>query len=183
MIGFRKEINREQNLEVIPRGNGDGTVDLLLEAWDGLGPVVLAQWPLPTASFGGSSIPEPGDIIRVRWTQVYADCAQVRASYFDASAGTWAVDAITGVYDVSNVNGVDFNDGFHAASSVTIDSPYYSIRRYQVGTLATYPGAECGVTRPRRRWPSPRLVPPAASRSPHTRRARGRRRRRRRRSA
>jgi hypothetical protein len=146
MIGFRKEVNREQNLEVIPRGNGDGTVDLLVEAWDGLGPVVLAQWPLPTASFGGSSIPEPGDVIRVRWTQVTPTALEVRASYFDASAGAWAVDAIAGVYDVGNVNGVNFNDGFHGASSVTIDSQFYSIRRYHVGTPATYPGAACSVT-------------------------------------
>ena len=159
MIGFRKEINREQNLEVIPRGNGDGTVDLLVEVWDGLGPVVLEQWPLPTASFGGSSIPEPGDIIRVRWTQANANALEVRASYFDASAGTWTVDAIAGVYNVSNVNGVDFNDGFHGASSVTIDSPFYSIRRYQVGTLATYPGAECSVTSS----PTSVLVPAAGA--------------------
>jgi hypothetical protein len=140
MIGFRKEINREQNLEVIPRGNGNGTVDLLLEAWDGSGPTVLASWPLPVASFGGSSIPEPGDIIRARWAQSTPSALEIRASYFDASAGQWFEDVIAGVYDLAAVNGVNFNDGFHTASSITIDSPYYSIRRFHAGTPATYPG-------------------------------------------
>ena len=141
MIGFRKEINREQNLEVIPIGNGDGTVDLVFEAWDGLGPTILARAPLPVASFGGSSIPEPGDIIRARWTQVTPTALDVRASYFDASAGTWAHDLIAGVYDISAISGVNFTDGFHLASSVTIDSPFYAIRRYHAGTPDTYPGA------------------------------------------
>jgi hypothetical protein len=140
MIGFRKEINREQNLEVIPIGNGDGTVDLVFEAWDGLGPTILARAPLPVASFGGSSIPEPGDIIRARWTQVTPTALDVRASYFDASAGTWAHDLIAGVYDISAISGVNFTDGFHTVSSVTIDSPFYAIRRYHVGTPDTYPG-------------------------------------------
>ena len=140
MVGFRKEINREQNLEVIPIGNGDGTVDLVFEAWDGIGPTILARTPLPVASFGGSAIPEPGDVIRARWAQVTATAIDVRASYYDASAGGWLPDILNGVFDIGAISGVDFNDGFHTMSSVTTDSPFYAIRRYHVGTLDTYPG-------------------------------------------
>ncbi len=144
MVGFRKEINREENLEVIPIGKGNGEVDLVLEAWIG-SPVILAHWPMPAASIGGGShIPESGDIIRARWEQVTQNDIRVRASYYDASTSTWHTDIIDYQFDGTQVGAsqfgeVNYNDGFHSASSVTIDSPSYSIQRFQVGTLATYP--------------------------------------------
>ena len=141
MVGFRKEINREENLEIIPIGRGDGNVDLVFEAWVG-NPVILARWPLPAAAAGGH-IPEPGDIIRVRWEEASPGQLNVRASYYDASAGRWYQDIINGTYDITRVsdgsNIVNYSDGFHTASSITIDSPLYAIRRYTVGTLETYP--------------------------------------------
>jgi hypothetical protein len=140
MVGFRKEINREENLEVIPIGDGSGGVKLTLEAWVNGGPQLIAQWPLPQASIGGNShIPEPGDIIRARWEQVSASDLRVKASYCDASAKTWHTDIIDTTFNVTGIDGINFTDGYHTASSVTIDSPFYSIRRYKVGTLATYP--------------------------------------------
>jgi hypothetical protein len=143
MVGFRKEINREENLEIIPIGKGDGTVVLVFEAWVGA-PIILAEWPLPAASIGGGShIPEPGDIIRARWEQINTTTLNVRASYYDASSDTWYEDSINWSGDVTAVSGdgktVDYTDGFHTASSVTIDSTQYAIRRFKVGTLETYP--------------------------------------------
>jgi hypothetical protein len=138
MVGFRKEINREQNLEVIPIGNGDGTVDLVLEAWVG-SPVILQRWPLPVAAIGGTQIPEPGDIVRARWEQLNAQTLGVRASYYDASAARWYTNIIDAQIDIGNIAGVEYTADFHTASSVTIDSPFYAIRRFKVGTLATYP--------------------------------------------
>jgi hypothetical protein len=142
MVGFRKEINREENLEIIPIGRGGGNVDLALEAWVG-NPVILATWQMPVASVGGTRIPEPGDIIRVRWEQASQSSLNVRASYYDASAGTWFVDVISGTYNMTAIsdgsNTVNFTDGYHTASSVTIDSPAYSIRRFTVGALQSYP--------------------------------------------
>ena len=145
MVGFRKEIIREENLEIIPIGQGNGNVSLAFEAWIG-SPVIKAVWQMPVATgIGGSSrIPEPSDIIRVRWEQVSTTDINVRASYFDASANTWYVNVINHTFDASNIPGggfgpVDYNDGYHTASSITIDSFYYSVRRYKVGTLDTYP--------------------------------------------
>ena len=146
MVGFRKEINREENMEVIPVGAGGGNVNLVFELWRGGGNVVLAQWPMPLASIGGSShIPEPGDIIRVRWEQMNATDLNVRASYYDASAAAWNNNIINHTFNASAIAGgefgtVNYNDGNHTASSVTIDSNSYSIRRFKVGVLATYPG-------------------------------------------
>ncbi len=145
MVGFRKEINREENLEVIPIGKGRGLVNLALEAWIG-NPIILAEWPLPKASIGDSHLPEPGDVIRVRWEQMDSGDLDVQVSYYDASAAVWHVHIIDRVFNLSNVSdsdestdNVNFADGFHTASSITIDSPQYSIRRYTVGTLTTYP--------------------------------------------
>ena len=143
MVGFRKEINREENLEVIPISRGGGAADLVLGAWVNGGPVELAKWALPAASISGRHILEPGDIIRARWEQVNSTQLNVRASYFDASANAWNKDVINITFNDAAIanNGVtvNFNDGYHKASSITIDSPFYSIRRFKVGTLATYP--------------------------------------------
>ncbi|MCL4869412.1 MAG: hypothetical protein KJ063_10610 [Anaerolineae bacterium] len=139
MIGFRKYISMEENLEIIPIGLGNGQVNLALEAWVNGGPIILAQWPLPLASIGGGShIPEVGDIIRARWEQIGTQL-NVRASYYDASSNLWYSDVINHTLNLSNIGGVNFDDGRHTASSVTTDSQYYAIRRYRVGTLATYP--------------------------------------------
>ncbi len=144
MVGFRKEINREQNLEVIPIGTGGGNVDLVLEAWNER-ELILARWPMPVASIGGTRIPEAGDVIRVRWEQTSSTTLGVRASYYDASAATWHTDVIATTLNPSSLHGVNFADGFHLASSITTDSPYYGIRRFKAGTLATYPsgGTSC----------------------------------------
>ncbi|MBI3243369.1 MAG: hypothetical protein HYZ49_13855 [Chloroflexi bacterium] len=146
MVGFRKEINREENLEIIPIGYGGGNVRLTFEAWVG-NPVILADWQMPLNAAGASRIPEPGDIIRTRWDQVTATDLNVRVSYYDASTATWHANIINITLDVTAINdsdpgtnAVDYTDGLHTASSVTIDSSVYSIRRFQVGTLGTYPG-------------------------------------------
>ncbi len=144
MVGFRKEIAVEENLEVIPIGDGNGGVRLVLEAWVNGGPVIMAEWPMPVASIGGTHVPEAGDIIRARWDQVQpAGSLHVRASYYDASSATWHNNVIDHTFNANGVsnNGVtvDFNDGNHKASSITIDSPAYSIRRFKAGTTATAP--------------------------------------------
>ncbi len=139
MVGFRKEINREENLEVIPIGQGGGKVNLAVEAWVNSGPVILAEWPMPQASIGGTSIPEPGDIIRARWEQINATDLNIRASFYDASAGKWYPDIINLTQNITNIGGVNLADGYHLASSITIDTPVYSIRYFRVGTLDSYP--------------------------------------------
>jgi hypothetical protein len=145
MVGFRKEINREENLEIIPIGYSGGNVQLAFEAWVG-NPVILAEWPMPLNA-DASRIPEPGDIIRVRWEQVSATDLNVRVSYYDASTSTWHSNVISMTLNVTNIDdsdpgtdAVNYTDGYHTASSVTIDSPMYSIRRFKVGTIDTYPG-------------------------------------------
>ncbi len=120
MVGFRKEINREENLEVIPIGRGGGAVDLVLEAWVNGGPVGLGQWGMPLASIGGSHIPEPGDIIRARWEQINASQLNVKASFFDASANKWYTNVIDVTINNTNIDGINFTDGYHQASSITI---------------------------------------------------------------
>lgn len=140
MIGFRKEINREENLEVIPIADSSGVFNLALEAWVGGAPQILAQWRLPNAQAApGRNMPEPGDIIRARWEQSGSTQIRVRASFYDASAGVWFKDIIDRTFAATNIGGVNFLDGYHEASSITIDSPFYAIRRYKVGVLSTYP--------------------------------------------
>jgi len=140
MIGFRKEIAREENLEIIPIGQGNSQVNLVFQAWVNGGPVPFAQWLMPLASIGGGSrIPEPGDIIRARWQEVGNGSLNVRASFYDASTATWYVDIINHTIDLTNIGGINFTDGWHTASSITIDTQFYSIRRYTVGAVETYP--------------------------------------------
>ena len=96
---------------------------------------------------------------------------EVRASYYDASAARWYDDVINRHASTSSsLHGVNFNDGFHLASSITSDSEYYGIRRFRVGTLATY-GQELPV-------PCPATLSPSSA-SVGGRRWRGHRRRRR----
>ncbi|MBK9049970.1 MAG: hypothetical protein IPL78_03320 [Chloroflexi bacterium] len=140
MIGFRKDIAAEENLEIIPIGQGNGQVNLVFQGWVNGGPVPFAQWPMPLASIGGGSqIPEPGDIIRARWQEVGNGLLNVRASFYDVSAAIWYVDIINHTIDLTNIDGINFADGWHTASSITIDTQFYSIRRYTVGTVETYP--------------------------------------------
>jgi len=148
LVGFHKEINREQNLEVSPI-LVNNSANLVYDAWTG-NATVLASWPLPKATLlsDGRNIPEPGDIIRIRWEQVGTTSINLRVSFYDASTSTWFKDVINDTHDLSNVpsqdsslpGSVNFLDGNHLASSITIDTPYYSIRKYTVGTLDTYPG-------------------------------------------
>lgn len=139
MIGFRKDVNREENLEIIPWTDADGTTHLILEAWVEGGPLILARWRMPdAAAVPGQNFQEPGDIVRARWEEVSATEINVRASYYDASAEVWFEDVIDYTLDASDVNGVNYFDGYHTESSITVDSPYFSIRRYVVGTLDTY---------------------------------------------
>jgi hypothetical protein len=141
MVGFRKEVNREENLEIIPWADAGGTFYLVFEAWVPNGPIILAQWRLPNAAATPSkNMPEPGDIIRARWEGVSSTQLRVMASYYDASSNAWFPNVIDHTFAATDMNGVNFFDGYHTASSITIDSIYYSIRRYKVGTLATYPG-------------------------------------------
>lgn len=138
MIGFRKDVNREENMEVIPYADGTGTFFLVFEAWVG-SPVMLANWPMPYAAADPNrNVPEPGDIIRARWQATGATQLNVRASYYDASSNFWYTDVINWTGDASNISGINYFDGYHTASSITIDSIFYSIRRYKVGTLASY---------------------------------------------
>lgn len=140
MIGFRKEINREENLEVIPVADNRGVFSLVFEAWADGGPVEMAKWRMPDAEAApGQNMPEPGDIVRARWEQIGSAQLNVRASYYDVSAETWYTDIINHTFTATNVSGVNFLDGYHEAASITIDSTFYSIRRFTVGTLATYP--------------------------------------------
>jgi hypothetical protein len=156
MIGFRKEINREENLEIIPIGNGNGTVDLVFEAWIG-NPIILARWPLPAATgVANSQIPEAGDIIRTRWEQLNASDLHVQAWYFDASTNLWwnAIDTTVNVTAISDGSKtVNYTDGFHSASSITIDSTQYSIRRFVAGELASFVAPGTLIT------PSPTALP------------------------
>jgi hypothetical protein len=153
MIGFYKEVNREENLEIIPHADASGTFHLFFEAWlggEGL-PVVFAHWRIPNAAAApGRNMLERGDIIRARWEIASATDLRVRASYYDASASVWFNDIIDHTFDATNVsNGeaqVNYFDGYHTASSITIDSPYYSIRRFKVGTLASSPMPVSGPT-------------------------------------
>jgi hypothetical protein len=149
LVGMHKELNREENLEVAPVIK-NGSVTLLYDAWVGSA-VEFATWTLPAATTVSGrqirNIPEPGDIIRVRWQVVSPTTLNVRASYFDASANHWYNDVINDTRNLTNVGPVqdtgqtvNYLDGYHTASSITIDTPYYSIRRYEVGVLSTYPG-------------------------------------------
>lgn len=142
MVGFRKEVNREQNLEFIPIGQ-NGVMYLAFEAWVGT-PIIMAKWRLPDAAAATANVPEPGDIIRARFEQVGTNQIRVRGSYYDASAAQWYTNIIDHTFNATvSQNGVTVNylDGYHTAVSVTIDSPKYSIRRFKLGTLDTYPGA------------------------------------------
>lgn len=146
LVAFRKEINREENLEVGYTLN-DGKAQVYYSAWTGM-PVFYQMWPLPPAASlsDGRNLPEPGDLLRVRWEQVSGTEIHVQASFYDASAGTWYPDVIDDTHDLTSLPDADppgetinFMDGYHLASAVTADTPYFSIRRYRVGTLETYP--------------------------------------------
>ncbi len=148
MIGFHKEVNREENLEVIPHANASGVFSLWFEAWlggDGSNPpVVMKTWQLPAAAAApGRNMPEPGDIIRARWEQINSTQINVRASYYDASANLWYPDIINSTF-TATIGAINYLDGNHTAASITIDSRYYSIRRFKLGTLASYPGSSGG---------------------------------------
>jgi hypothetical protein len=141
MIGFHKEVNREENLEVIPHANASGVFSLWFEAWLGGTAQKLAEWQLPAAAAApGRYIPEPGDIIRARWEQISCTQINVRASYYDASANLWYSDIINSTFNAT-FGAINYLDGNHTAASITIDSQYYSIRRFKLGTLASYPGS------------------------------------------
>jgi len=138
MIGFRKSVELQENLEVIPvYRSGTEPVDLVFESWT-LGPIEYATWQLPLDG-SGHRIPGQGDIIRVRWQEVSATEIRVRVDYFDASAGTWILDAIDHTRTLNNVNGVNFLADTHRAVTNTIDSNDYSIKSQTIGTLATFP--------------------------------------------
>lgn len=137
MIAFRKEINREENLEIVPFGGGDGSVWWILEAWVGGGVLPLTYWVAPEASVGGSHIPEAGDLLQVRWEQTEAQAIHVQAHYYDASDEIWYHNMIDTIVD-SLQGDVDFSDGYHLMSSITTDSPFYSIRNFTLGSLETY---------------------------------------------
>ncbi len=150
LIGFRKEINREENLEVglfsLPKpGSTSYSSYLLFEAWTGAGREI-ARWELPAAGgLPGRNVPETGDRVRVRWEQ-RGNVLDVRASFYDASAGIWHRDVIDvrgyAAREPDNDNPqitINYLDPYHTAASFTIDTPYYGVQRFTVGTLETYP--------------------------------------------
>jgi hypothetical protein len=138
MIGFRKSVELEENLEVVPvYRSGTGSVDLVFESWT-LGPIEYAMWQLPMDG-SGHRIPGQGDIIRVKWQEVSATQIRVRVDYYDASAGTWTLDAIDHTETLNNVNGVNFLADTHRAVTNTIDSNDYTIKSQTIGMLATFP--------------------------------------------
>ena len=136
-----------KNLEVSPIII-NGTAVLVYDDWTGIADI-LASWTLPKATvlLDGRNIPEPGDILRARWEKINSTSLNLRASYYDASTSTWYRDVINDTHDLSSIPSrdsslpgrVNFLDGFHQASSITIDTPFYSIRTFTVGTLDTYP--------------------------------------------
>ena len=107
MIAFRKSVELEENLEVVPvyRSN-TGTVDLVFQSWTN-GPIEYAKWQLPP-DVNGRRLPGRGDIIRARWQEVSVTQIRVRVDYYDASAGIWTLDAINHTAVLNNVNGVNF---------------------------------------------------------------------------
>jgi hypothetical protein len=138
MIGFRKSVELEENLEVVLiYRSGTGSVDLVFESWT-LGPIEYAAWQLPMDG-SGHRIPGQGDVIRVRWQEVTATEIRVRADYYDASTGLWTLDAIDHTRALNNVNGVNFLADTHRAVTNTIDSNDYTIKSQTVGTLFTFP--------------------------------------------
>ncbi len=141
MVAFRKSVELEENLEVVPvYRSASGTVDLVFESWT-VGPIEYASWRLPMDG-SGHRIPGRGDIIRVRWQEVSATQIRVRVDYFDASAGTWTMDAIDHTRALNNVNGVNFLADTHRAVTNTIDSSAYTIKSQTIGTLATFGNAQ-----------------------------------------
>ena len=59
----------------------------------------------------------------------------------------WHDDVINHTLDAGSLHGVNFNDGFHTASSITSDSDHYGIRRFRVGTLADLRRGSAGALR------------------------------------
>ncbi len=138
MVGFRKSVELEENLEIVPvYRSSTGSVDLVFESWT-LGPIEYAAWQLPMDG-SGHRIPGRGDIIRVKWQEVSATQLRVRVDYYDASAGTWTIDAIDHTRALNNVNGVNFLADTHRAVTNTIDSNDYTIKSQTIGTLLTFP--------------------------------------------
>lgn len=138
MIGFRKSVELEENLEIVPvYRSATASVDLVFESWT-LGPIEYATWQLPMDG-SGHRIPGQGDIIRVKWQEVSATQIRVRVDYYDASAGAWVLDAIDHTETLNNVNGVNFLADTHLAVTNTIDSNDYTIKSQTVGTFATFP--------------------------------------------
>lgn len=133
MVGFRKDINREENLEVIPTFS-NGIYNLTLEAWVNGGAINITNWQMP-------HIPRQGDMLLVRWEQVNATQLHVQASYFDASTANWNRNIIDHLVTDNSIGSpaVDFTDGYHNKSEFTVDTVYYSIRQLKMGTLASYP--------------------------------------------
>lgn len=137
MVAFRKSVELEENLEVVPvYRSGTGSVDLVYESWT-LGPIEYASWQLPPDA-NGHRLPGRGDIIRVRWQEVNTTQIRVRVDYYDASANTWHLDVIDHTEALNNVNGVNFLADTHRAVTNTIDSNDYTIRSQTVGTLETF---------------------------------------------
>ena len=128
----------EENLEVVPvYRSATASVDLVFESWT-LGPIEYATWQLPMDG-SGHRIPGRGDIIRVKWQEVSTTQIRVRVDYYDASAGTWTLDAIDHTRALNNVNGVNFLADSHRAVTNTIDSNDYTIKSQTIGALATFP--------------------------------------------
>ena len=138
MVAFRKSIELEENLEIVPYYTG-ATVNLVYESWT-ISAAQYATWELPVDGTSGQRIPGQGDIIRVRWQEVSATEIRVRVDYYDASADTWNIDVIDDTRALNNVSGVNFLADTHRTVTSTIDGPEYTIKSQTIGILSTYPG-------------------------------------------
>jgi hypothetical protein len=137
MIGFRKSVAFEENLEIVPVYQGS-TVDLVYESWT-LSAVQYATWQLPVDHTSGQRIPGRNDIIRVRWLEDTPNTTlRVIADYYDSSAATWYLGVIDDTRNMTNVSGVNFTADTHAAVTLTIDSDDYSIVSQTLGTLDSF---------------------------------------------
>ena len=131
MIAFKKDISLETNLEVVPIYTG-GVYNLTYEAWVVDTPTVIATASLPVDHVTSQRIPGENDRLRVRWS-TSGNNLTVQADYYDYSAGSWTINLINDTSDMTGLGSHDFSAAHHSATSITVDSTYFSIKNQAVG--------------------------------------------------